>query len=198
MYCKRHQVCLCRTSYRREDAKNPGLPLKELNKYDDYRYEMTCWDKYHYFYISKDLFSEHGRIRRSSIMHQESKKLRNERENQKKEQKMMQREEHYLVRNILNELNIESVEKFPACYLTPIERRESYDGSISLQEMNFTNLDLTKSPACVLTPIERRESHDGNTSLQEMNSRDLEVTPSLQEMGSSYLGSENQSYDFAS
>jgi len=87
-YCQIHMVCLCRKLYTRDDQENPGLLLVSSVDSDEYNYEWTCWDKFHRYYLPRQLFNLNGNIRKHSEMHQESKLLKTEREIQRKAKKI--------------------------------------------------------------------------------------------------------------
>jgi hypothetical protein len=62
-YCMTHKVALCSQAYPDYRAAPHQCQAREL----------TCWEKFHQFYILAGLFNEHGRIRRSSDMYKRNK-----------------------------------------------------------------------------------------------------------------------------
>ena len=61
-FCVEHKVCLCKRVY--PDA---------TNAYGCQRTEWTCWEKFHKFYIDKDVFTKAGCVKRTSAIFKEKK-----------------------------------------------------------------------------------------------------------------------------
>jgi len=57
-YCLAHKVCLCGKIY-------PG----DMKEYMCPQSELTCWQKYHLFYLREGLFSTNGNLKRSSELY---------------------------------------------------------------------------------------------------------------------------------
>lgn len=61
-YCVEHKVCVCKRVY-----------PEAANVYGCQRTEWTCWEKYHKFYLARDVFTASGCVRRASAIYKEKK-----------------------------------------------------------------------------------------------------------------------------
>jgi hypothetical protein len=58
MFCMDHNVCLCEVSYSNDDPQPWKCP--EAN--------LTCWEKYHQWYLPKGLYNEIGRRSKKCVL----------------------------------------------------------------------------------------------------------------------------------